>query len=288
MEFVTVATKAQAIERIAQFGSDGALMAGGTFVMPEIARGQRSPTTIIHLGRVAELSTISTADRPTIGCMVTHRTIATSSELERYVALRNAASTCGGWQTQNVGTIGGNLCNASPGADLMPPLLVHGARVTLESVKTGKRTLLLDAFVLGPRQTSRAADELMTCVDLDPMPDGAVDAYVKVRRRNTMDSPIVSLALRLTVRDRGGAIEDIRIAVAGAGPKPYRANEAEQILVGQLPTQDAVAAASEALARRALPIDDVRASAWYRLSVLPRIFARALREAATAATALIP
>ena len=162
------------------------------------------------------------------------------------------------------------------------------ARVTLESGKTGRRTLLLDTFVLGPRQTSRAADELMTCVDLDPMPDGAVDAYVKVRRRNTMDSPIVSLALRLTVRDRGGAIEDIRIAVAGAAPKPYRANEAEEILVGQVATRDAVAAASEALVRRASPIDDVRASASYRLAVLPRIFTRALRETAAAATALFP
>lgn len=279
MEFLSVAGKADALERIGRFGRDGVVMAGGTYVMSEIKRGLRRPAAVIHIDRAGELAAVAGGERPEIGALATHRAIALSPSLEPYGAIRAAAATVGGWQTQNVGTIGGNLCHASPAADLVPPLLVHDARVTLESVR-GARTLSLDAFLLGAGRTECAPDELLVSIDVEPMQPGARDLFVKVGRRSAMDTAILSIAIRLTLRDNGRTIEAIRIAVGGAGPTAYRATEAEAILADQSISDEATAAAAEAILARAAPIDDLRASASYRVAALPRVFARALRRAA--------
>ena len=283
MEFIAPKTKMEALRQIASYGKDAAIAAGGTYALREIQSGFRKPAAVVHLGRVRELSQVEKGDRLSIGATVTHRRIMTSSDLRQYPALAAASSTCGGWQTQNVGTIGGNLCNASPAADLMAPLLVHGARVTLESAQRGKRTVPLEAFVLGPRHTACENDELLTSIDLDPMDEAGVDRFVKVRRRSSMDSPILSVAVRFVAWGPGAPLEDIRIAVSGAAPIPYRAREAEALLAGQPLTEAAIFAASQTVVRLASPISDARGSAEYRLAVLPRVLARALKEAKAAA-----
>lgn len=287
MEFLVPTTKMEALRHLASYGNDAVVLAGGTYVLREIQSGFRKPRAVVHLGRVRELSRVEKGDRLSIGSTVTHRTIVKCSDFGQYPGLAAASSTCGGWQTQNVGTIGGNLCNASPAADLMAPLLVHGARVTLESAQRGQRTVPLEAFVLGPRRTARENDELLTSIDLDPMQEESVDGFVKVRRRSSMDFPILSVAVRITVRGRSAPLEEVRIAVSGVAPIPYRAREAEALLAGQHLTDAALSAASQAVAKLASPISDARGSAEYRLAVLPRVFARALKEAKAAADARV-
>jgi aerobic carbon-monoxide dehydrogenase medium subunit len=282
MEFVAPETKIEALRHIASYRKDAIVVAGGTYALREIHSGFRKPTVVVHLGRVRELSQVEEGDRLSIGSTVTHRTIVRSTDFRQYPALAAASSTCGGWQTQNVGTIGGNLCNASPAADLMTPLLVHGARLTLESAERGKRIVPLDAFVLGPQHTARKDDELLTSVDVDPMGEGTVDGFVKVRRRSSMDSPILSVAVRFAVRRIHGPLEDVRIAVSGVAPSPYRVREAETLLAGRPLTDAAISAASEIIVKLASPISDARGSAEYRLAVLPRVLAKALKEAKAA------
>ena len=117
-------------------------------LMRRIARGRQNSAAIISIEPIKDLRGIDSTAR-NIGSLVTLRQLATSLSLARYGSLRSAAAACGGWQTQNVGTTGGNICNASPASDLLPPLLVHGARVNLESAQGGRRTLALDIVYFG-------------------------------------------------------------------------------------------------------------------------------------------
>src|SRR5439155_27359274 len=107
-----------------------------------------------------------------------------------------SAATGGGRQTQNIGTVAGNVVNASPAADLAPPLLVADASVTLASA-TGARELPLDDFVLGRRTTDRRPDELVTRVALEPLGPRAGETYLKIGRRSAMEVAVVGLAARL-------------------------------------------------------------------------------------------
>jgi carbon-monoxide dehydrogenase medium subunit len=282
MEFLMPTTKAEALEHLARYGEDAVIMAGGTYLLYEIEFGFKNPAAIVHLGRIQDLSSVEDGERISIGAAATHRSIATLEVLGRYSALPTASSTCGGWQTQSVGTLGGNVCTAHHTADLMAPLLIHGAQLTLESVR-GKRKVSLEAFVLGPQRTQRGKDELLSAIDLDPMPDDAVDAFFKVRRRHAMDSAILSVAARFALPDPAGPPADVRIAVGGGGPVPYRARDAETLLAEGPLTDEAIEEASRKVAALASPKDDSRGSAAYRAAVLPRVCARVLRDAKAAA-----
>jgi aerobic carbon-monoxide dehydrogenase medium subunit len=284
VDFLYVASKSEALDLLARFGDESAIMAGGTSMMARIARGRHNSAAIISIQQIKDLRRID-ATAGNIGALFTLRQLATSSSLARYNSLRIAAASCGGWQTQNVGTVGGNICNASPASDLLPPLLVHAARVNLESARGGKRTLALEAFISGPERMDRRPDELLVSVDVDSMPDDAVDMAVKVGHRGAMEIAAASLAVRLALREDGCTIDDIRIAVGAVGPTAFRATEAESILVGQPVCDAAIREASQAILRRAAPLSSPRASASYRLAVLPRVFDRALRQSAERASA---
>ena len=284
MELLSVESKHEAMELLGRFGDKSAIMAGGTSMMGRIARGRQNSAAIISIGPIKDLRRMD-AGAGGIGALVTLRQLATSSSLARYESLRVAAASCGGWQTQNVGTVGGNICNASSASDLMPPLLIHGARVNLESARGGERTLALDAFISGPERMDRRPDELLVSVDVDPMPNDAVDTAVKVGHRGAMEIAAVSLAVRLALRHDGRTIDDIRIAIGAVGPTAFRATEAESILVGQPVCDATIREASRAILRRATPVGSPRASASYRLAVLPRVFDRALRQLAEKASA---
>jgi CO/xanthine dehydrogenase FAD-binding subunit len=213
-----------------------------------------------------------------IGSLTTHRALATSTLLaDDYDSIRTAAASVGGWQTQAVGTIGGNVCNASPAADLIPPLLVHGAKVKLLSQKRGERTLPLSGFLLGRRLTARKADELLTHISLETAPVRTADIYLKVGRRSAMEVAIVGLALRLSMSDDHSTISDVRIATCATGPVSRRAEAAEAELIGKYFSPALLRTAGEALVDTVAPIDDVRGSAAYRIMVLPRLLKRAVQ-----------
>ena len=126
---------------------------------------------------------------PKIGALTSLRKLADSDKLsDHYNGIRNAAASCGGWQIQSVATIGGNVCNASPSADLVPPLLAHGARLTLASKSRGSRTIDLDTFLVRYRQSEREPDELLTTIELDAPAPHTADIYIKVRRRGAMET----------------------------------------------------------------------------------------------------
>ena len=116
----------EALEALAEFGEDARILAGGTDLMIQYQRGEINPALLVHIRRIARLRGVKFDGPMTIGALTTHRQLATDELVRRHFpALAEAAATVGGWQTQEAGTVGGNLCNASPAADTVPPLLVQ-------------------------------------------------------------------------------------------------------------------------------------------------------------------
>lgn len=282
MQFHRAATLDQALQHLNEWGDGARILAGGTDVMPQLLRHEISPDALVHIEAIEELSTVSHTDRTMIGPLVTHRTLAMDADIATAnPALAMAARTVGGWQTQSVGTVGGNICNASPAADTAPPLLVADAVVTLSSLR-GDRSLPLADFFVGRRETALDHDELLTNIDCEPLPDGAGEVYVKLGRRGAMEVALVGIAVRLgfTVE---GIVDSARIAVSSVAPTPRRVPDAEAALIGSRLEAEACDAAGEALRKASSPIDDARASASYRLRTLRGLLERAAMQCREAA-----
>ena len=190
--------------------------------------------------------------------------------------LKAAACEVGSVQIQNAGTVAGNLCNASPAADGVPPLLTLDARVELVS-KAGPRVVPLDQFLLGVRKTALGADELVSAVILPETPQGARGAFLKLGARKYL---VISIAMVAgVIAQRDGRISDARIAVGSCSPVACRLPDLETAILGQTP-EDAARLISPDRLTGLAPISDARASAAYRLEAA----AEACRRVILAAT----
>lgn len=186
-------------------------------------------------------------------------------------SLKQAAGQVGGRQIQNAGTVLGNVCNASPAADGMPPLLAADARVELRSV-AGTRILPLHEFVLGPRRTARRADELATALLMPDSP--ARSAFLKLGARRYLVISISMAAISL-VQDAAGRVTRAAVAVGACGPVATRLPALEAALLGRDPS--GVDVTAEHLVPLA-PIDDVRAPALYRMDATRTLLRRGLAD----------
>lgn len=284
MDFVSARTKHEALDCLDKKGDETSVIAGGTDVMVQLGLKQLSPAVLLHVERLSELTQLNEAETIRIGSLITQRSLAESELVsQKLPSLRSAASLSGGWQTQSVGTIGGNVCNASPAADLIPVLLAHDATVTLESKARGERRLPIGQFVLGRRKIAREKDELLTSFELPRPGPHSGCAFAKVGRRSAMEISVINVAVRMLLKS-DGTVSDAAIAVGSAGPVAFRAVEAENLIKGEHLDDDLIAEAAQRLLDRATPIDDVRGSQTYRRNVLPRIFERCLRQAAELAS----
>lgn len=277
MEYWETESLPQALDLLAQHGDEVTILAGGTDVVVALLRGEIDAKALMHIRRIGELNGINVDGRTAIGSTTTHWQLITDGGVNRdHAAVVDAARTVGGRQTQNVGTIGGNVVNASPAADLMPALLVADARVALSSA-TGTRYLPLDQFIVGRKLTARQSDELVTSISLEKPAGRTGEAYVKLGRRSAMEVAVVGVAARVT-QSEDGAISDARLAVCSVGPVAVRLPDAEQLLVGasdHRPLLDDVSAAAEKVVR---PIDDVRSPAAYRSRMLRHLIDQALTQ----------
>jgi aerobic carbon-monoxide dehydrogenase medium subunit len=261
------------------------VLAGGTDVGVQFLRGEIAPEYVLYIGGIEELRGITANGGLTLGALTTHRELAEAPIVrEEFAALAEAANQVGGRQTQNAGTVGGNVANASPAADLPPALLLADARVRLASA-SGERTVALAEFFLARRQTARRPDELVTALILERPRPRTYEAYVKLGRRRAMEIAIVGLAMRLTFDEALAEIVDARVAVCAAAQRPYRAPDAEASLIGCRLDEETLAAAGRLAAAPASPIDDVRASAEYRRRVIKSLTVRAAQRCRSRALA---
>jgi carbon-monoxide dehydrogenase medium subunit len=269
---------AQAIRLAADFGPDARFLAGGTDLIIQINRKRCMPLHLIALGGIDGLSGIERrGNNIVLGAMTTHKAIEQSVVLQGpLAALAEAARVVGGHQIRNVATIGGNVANASPAADLLPPLLTLDASVRVTG-SAGNRQVPLADFLRGPGAVDRAVDELLVSLAFARPPFGAATAFIKAGRRRAMEISIVCVAALLAL-DAYGRCGTVRIALGAVGPTAMRAAAAEQALLGCEPTEAALCEAGRIAAAGCAPIDDVRASADYRRMLVQALVPRALRR----------
>jgi len=243
---------AAALKLLAQAG--GQIVAGGTDVYPSAQQGIH-PDYYLDVTAISELSEISLGpDGTRIGASVTWSELVQADLPPAFDCLKEAAREVGSLQIQNAGTIAGNICNASPAADGVPPLLVLDAQVELCSAQRGKRVIALSHFIQHVRRTDRADDELVTAIIIPPVSNNVFSAF------NNAD----------------GKIEFVKVAVGACSPVAQRLFDLEQKIIGK--TIDEVTVSQKHLAGLS-PIDDVRGSESYRLDVVAEQCTRAIRRA---------
>jgi aerobic carbon-monoxide dehydrogenase medium subunit len=257
------------------------VVAGGTDLVVGVRNGKRElPGGLVSIHRLDELRDLRRAEDGSlqVGALVNHLVLESSPVVAGdWPALSDGAALIGSRATRNLGTLGGNLVNASPAMDTGAPLLVLGATVTARSAD-GERTLELGALWAGPGRSTLARDELLTSVHVDAQPDRSGSAYVRLEYRRAMEIAVVGAAARVTL-GADDRLADVRLALSAVAPTCVRVPEAEELLDGVEPSDEAVHAAAERAASAARPIDDVRGSADYRRAQVVTIARRALRAA---------
>jgi CO/xanthine dehydrogenase FAD-binding subunit len=237
---------------------------GGTDVMVDLNFDRRRPDVLLNLNEVAELRGWSRENGTLrLGSGLTYSEAMAAPLAEALPALAEASRTVGSPQIRNRGTIGGNLGTASPAGDALPPLLVEGAEVEVASAR-GSRSMPVADFLLGPKRSALADDELIVAVRLTP--SGAQQTFMKVGPRNAMVIAVVSLALAAD-RERG----ELRASFGSAGPVPG-------LVVAPISAADDF---PSLVAEAASPIDDVRGTAAYRRHALKILTRRALERCLT-------
>ena len=285
-EYKAPETIDEAVSLLKEAGGSARPLAGGTDLvvqMKERATRFPYPATIVSLDRVSELRGVDFSETGglRIGAGATMTDVATHPVVrERYAALAEGAGVVGSLQTMNMATIGGNVCNAAPSADTVPPLLVYDAKAVIVG-PNGRRTLPIAEFFRGPGETALESDELLAELRLPVPATGTGAAYQRNTPRKQMDIAVVGVAVALTLS--GDAIEHPRVALGAVAPTPLRAMSAEAALQGQAANDETFAKAAEAAAQDSTPITDIRASADYRRHLVKVMTARLLAEAANRA-----
>jgi len=254
-------------------GAGCAVLAGGTDLYPQHV-GRPFTQRVVDIGGLTELRGIEeVADGYRIGALTRWAEVAAASLPARFDGLRAAAREVGSVQVQNAGTVGGNLCNASPAADGVPPLLTLDASVELTST-AGIRVLPLDGFLTGYRQTALGPDELLTAVLIPRGAEDARSAFLKLGLRRYLVISVVMVAAVVAV-DADERITEARVAVGACSPVAQRIRPLEAKLVGRSVDELDAPTIAEHLSTLT-PIDDVRATGDYRREAASVLVRRAL------------
>jgi CO/xanthine dehydrogenase FAD-binding subunit len=254
------------------------ILSGGTDLFPALSFGPLRGT-VLDISALAELKGIRFADAfIDIGGRTTWSEIVSAALPRGFDGLKAAAREIGGVQIQNQATVAGNICNASPAADGVAALMALDAEVTLASCSTA-RTLPLSDFVQGNRKTIRQPDELLTKIRVPRRLENAASTFLKLGARRYLVISIVMVAANL-VADSSGRIQEAFICVGSCSPKALRLVELEQALAGQPVNATVSKLVTRAHLSPLTPIDDLRASAAYRLDATETLVKRALEACA--------
>jgi CO/xanthine dehydrogenase FAD-binding subunit len=261
-----------ALERLAREPTDWKPFAGGTDLMVLLEAGKLPHRRFLSIWKLPELRGIEEVPaHVTLGALTTYTEIRRNEILAReFPLLARAAAETGSVATQNRGTLGGNIANASPAADSPPALLVYDADLELVSA-AGSRWVPYHGFWTGYKQTALRADELIRRIRLPRATQGWRHYYRKVGTRRAQ--AISKVCFAAAARVEAGRIADVRIALGSVAPVVLRAVETEKALRGEKLTPAGLRQAQEVLAREIAPIDDLRSTARYRRRVAQNLFA---------------
>jgi len=247
---------------LAERGPEAKVIAGGTDLIPQMKIGLLHPRFVVDLSGIADLRVLKANGGLRVGASVTARALELDPGVRSaYTSLADSAALVGSVQIRNLATLGGNMCNAAPSADMAPPLLALGAEAVIAGPK-GERRVSVETFFTGVRTTVLAADELLVeFVAPAPGPRSG-GSYLRHTPRRELDIAVVGVASQISLSD--GVCGKARIALAAVAPTPVRATAAEQALEGQPLTPALIERAANLAVEAAKPISDQRGSADFR------------------------
>ncbi|MBN8592463.1 MAG: FAD binding domain-containing protein [Anaerolineae bacterium] len=279
-QYISVTSVAEALEALHQYGSQARIIAGGTDVLLEMERGQRSDVdTLIDISRIPGLDSITLhGDQIRLGPLVNHNHIVASDLIvQRAFPLAQASWEVGAPQIRNRATVAGNIITASPANDTISPLMALGAEVTLSSVE-GERTVPLSVFYTGLRRTVMRPDEMLTAITFPALGEQERGMFIKLGLRRAQAISVVNVAVVLRMQqDR---VAHAAIALGCVAPTIIRVPTAEASLLDQPLSETSIREAARLASIAPTPIDDVRAPAAYRTEMIRVLVARALRALA--------
>jgi carbon-monoxide dehydrogenase medium subunit len=278
-DYVRPSTVDEAIQALASAGEDAKVLAGGQSLLPVLRMRLAAPTTLIDLGRVAELRGVrEEGDELVIGAMTTHYDVQRDALVASHAALlKEATDTVADPQIRHRGTLGGAIAHADPAGDLLAPVLALDASLVVAG-PNGRRTVPAADFFRDLFTTALAPDELLVEVRV-PKHTGWRAHYEKFNRVAQAWSMV---AVAVTVRTEGGVIEEARVALTNMGSTPVRASGVEAALVGVQASADSIAAAASHAAEGTNPPVDSNADVEYRRHLAEVLTGRAIAAAAGA------
>ena len=244
---------------------DVKVLGGGTDLLVRMGRGEEHKR-LLDITRIPDLRSVGRENGSlVVGSAVTHRAVHEDAVLRKEApGLCEACGLVGSPQIRNMGTLGGNLANASPAADSLAPLLVHDAYVVLQS-KGGSRKVALEDFILGPYRTDLKKDELLTRIELGGC-EGYREGYRRVAKRAGW--AISRLSIAWAIKEEDGFYKDVRFAIGSCTPRPFRPREMERFLSGKRTGTGADAEAAEMVVAEIKRTSGMRPSFVYKLPVL--------------------
>jgi carbon-monoxide dehydrogenase medium subunit len=278
-EYFTPKSVQEAVSLLSEYGEKAKVVSGGSDFLMQLKRGEVVPECLIGLGEIRELDFIKYDDINglRIGALTTIVHIVNSSLVKsKFSMLAQAAGMLGTPAIRNQATLGGNLCNAAPSADMAPPLLVLGAMAKIVGME-GEKIIPLEDFFVGPGQMILGQGHLLTEIQIPNLSPRSGGAYLKQKRRQGADLAVVGVAA-LAVME-GEVLKDIKIALGAVAPTPIRAKKAEDILRGKKVDQTLLEKCGQSASNEAKPIDDIRGSADYRRELVAVLAKRAITQA---------
>ena len=263
---------------------DVTILAGGTDLMPQSQGGKlKLKRTLMNINHIPELNGIA-IDSGTIriGALATITEIMQSELVKQHLPiLIEACDHFASNQIRNAATLGGNICNASPAGDMLVPLMVLDAEVELASKPNGsltRRRMPLTEFFVGPGKTKRSQAELLAGVRIALPRAIHYASFFKFGTRPALDISTISIGIAGTLKD--GALSNVRVAFGAVAPVPLRAPRTEQALEGKRLDPATIEAVAKVARDEVTPIDDIRATAWYRKELIHNITKRMLAHVA--------
>ena len=279
-DFVSPSTLDDAVAAMAGANGQARALAGGSDLIDQLRVGRRNASLVVDIKNIPEMQRLQyiAGEGLHVGAGVSCTTIYNYAPVaEHYPSVQDSTQLIGSVQIQNRAGIGGNVCNAAPSGDTIPPLLTYGAEAHIRG-PNGWRKMLLEDFFKGPGQSDLAADELLVEVFIPEPPANSSGHYQRFIPREEMDIAVAGAASMVAIDPATNRCTQARVALASVAPTPVRALETEAALEGQVLTRDLVRQAAELAPNSASPINDVRGTVEYRRQLCKVLTRRTMEQ----------
>lgn len=277
-EYVSPQTLQEACSLLVQYGDSAKVLAGGSDLLVKMKDGLMKPAYLVSLKNLDSLKAIryEIGTGVIIGARATHNEVMNNSILqEKYRSVCEAAHSMAANQIRNIGTVGGNLVNAVPSADIPPILIALDAQVRIVGTG-GERAVPLEDFFLGPGKTVLENGEILAEIIIPDQPTTGSN-YIKSALRRAGALAVAGVASSVSVSD--GTFQDVRIVLGAVAPTPMRARQAENVLRGKKISQELIDEAGKVAGAESKPISDIRGSIEYRRNLVDVLTRRSLKAA---------